>query len=260
MGISPAHDALPLERIWALRYGHTPEVGWGPTLRRRFGYSTPDEIYEAVVLELASTRAAWVDIGCGKTPFPGNPALAGLLSKRAPLLVGLDQDSTIEQNPYVHRRVKSSLEAYTPGETFDLVTMRMVAEHIVNPRSAVEALARLTRSGSKLVIYTVNRRSPAERVAAIVPFRFHHRIKHWIWRTMEEDTFPVSYQMNTRRELRGWLEPAGFRERSFAYLDDCRASARFRWAHRAELTLWRILRRIGLRYPENCLLGVYERV
>ena len=97
-------------------------------------------------------------------------------------------------------------------------------------------------------------------LAWIIPFRFHHAIKRLIWRTEERDTFPVAYKLNTRRSLKESFARHGFQEVSFARLDDCRTLSRFRWLHLIELFLWRLLKTVGGRFPENCLLGVYERM
>ena len=55
------------------------------------------------------------------------------------------------------------------------------------------------------------------------------------------------------------IDPAGFREQHFAYLDDCRTFHRVRLLHTMELLLWRLLSAADIHYPENCLLGVYTR-
>ncbi len=260
-----APDAAPpsraeLERVFRLKYGEPRDTGWRPRTSYRAGYFTPDEHYEALVGRLVTPATAWLDVGCGRDVFPQNRALARELSRRCRLLVGLDPDATLEENPFVHRKVRAAVEDYSPGERFDLVTLRMVAEHVADPGRAVAALARLTAPGGRVVVYTVNRRSPVAVVAALVPFRFHHAVKHAVWRTEEKDTFPVVYKMNTRRDLRAWFAAGGFREASFARLDDCRTFARFRPLHLGELAARGLLKAVGgLSYPESCLLGVYER-
>src|SRR5262249_29642671 len=125
---------------------------------------------------------------------------------------------------------------------------------------AVAALARLTKPRGKVVIHTVHKWSPAAILARLVPFRLHHAVKKLLWRAEERDTFPVAYQMNTRRRLASVFGEGGFRECYFAYLADCGVFARFRMLHRAELALGRLLRGVGLPYPERCVLGVYEKV
>ena len=110
-----------------------------------------------------------------------------------------------------------------------------------------------------MVIYTVNRRSPMPLLTTLAPMGLRHKVKRWLWNTDERDTFPTRFRMNTRRRLAGQLDAAGFDEVAFDYLDDCRTFARFRAMHWLELTGARVFRGIGLRYPENCLLGVYRR-
>jgi SAM-dependent methyltransferase len=249
-----------LDRVFRLKHGDPRTCGWRPRTSYRMGYFTPDDHYEALVDRLVTPATTWLDVGCGRDLFPQNKPLALELSRRCELLVGVDPDVTLEENPFVHRKVRSGIEEFAPADRFDLVTLRMVAEHIADPARAVAALARLAAPGGRVVIYTVNRWSPVAIAAALVPFRFHHAFKHAVWRTEEKDTFPVVYKMNTRRALREWFGAGGFREASFARLDDCRTFARFRPLHLGELAARRLLGAVGgLSYPESCLLGVYER-
>ena len=252
-------DASALTDVFRLKYGDLESTGPNPRLWNRYGYFLPDEYYEAMVAKLVSEETLWLDVGCGRDIFPNNRALAELLAERCVRLVGLDPDANVEDNCFVHERVRGTLNDYRPRQGFDLVTLRMVAEHLTDAQAAVAALARLTKPGGKVIIYTVHKWSPAAILARVVPFRLHHPVKKVLWQTEERDTFPVAYQMNTRRRLARLFAEGGFQESYFAYLDDCRSFARFRALHRLELSLWRLLRRVGLRYPEACLLGVYER-
>jgi SAM-dependent methyltransferase len=249
-----------LERIFRLKHGDPGATGWRPRLSHRFGYFTPDDHYEALLDRLVARDTAWLDVGCGRDVFPENRPLARELSARCALLVGADPDATLEENPFVHRKFRGPVEEFGGPEGFTLVTLRMVAEHVTDPARVVAALARLTAPGGRVVVYTVNRWSPLPLLTAAVPFRLHHAVKSRLWGTQERDTFPVAYRMNTRRRLARWFEGAGFRERAFARLDDCRTLARWKWPHAAELLARRLLRAAGnLHYPEHCLLGVYER-
>jgi hypothetical protein len=110
-----------------------------------------------------------------------------------------------------------------------------------------------------VVIYTVNKWSPVAMLAKVLSFRLHHVIKQLMWGTEERDTFPVRYRMNTRQRLADLFKAGGFREHYFQYLDDATLFFRFPRLHRLELTLWKLFNALGLKYPENCLLGIYER-
>jgi hypothetical protein len=66
--------------------------------------------------------------------------------------------------------------------------------------------------------------------------------------------------MNTRRALAAHIRAGGFREESFAYLDDCRTFHRSVVLNYLEISLWRVRTSFGTNYPETCLLGVSERL
>jgi SAM-dependent methyltransferase len=248
-----------LDVVLGLKHGDLEKVGWGPRMRQRFGYYGPDEHYEALVMKLVRVSQAWLDVGCGRYLFPNNPGLARVLVQECPVVVGVDGDATVEENQFVHQAIQCNIETFRPDQTFDLVTLRMVAEHVADPKAALESIRRLTRPGAKVVVFTINRWSPVSVVAYLVPFRFHHAFKRFFWKTEHKDTFPVVYRLNTRKALARRFEEAGFKECFFTYLDDCRTLHRFRIPHFCELLVWRCLKAVALRYPETCLLGVYER-
>jgi 2-polyprenyl-3-methyl-5-hydroxy-6-metoxy-1,4-benzoquinol methylase len=173
--------------------------------------------------------------------------------------VGVDPDGNLEENPYVHERVKSTIDRFQSDRLFDLVTMRMVAEHVTDPDATVASLACLMRSGGKVVVYTVDKRTPTAIAAKVVPFPLHHVFKKILWKTEEKDTFPVAYLMNSREELTRVFGRHGFRETYFARLDDCRVSGRFRALHYIELSLRRVFRALRIKYPEYCILSEFEK-
>lgn len=248
-----------LEAVFRQKYGEAAKAGWGPRTRLSFGYFTPDEYYEAVVANLVAPGCSWVDVGGGRDVFPDNRALAAELAARCGRLVAVDPSDTVEENPFAHQRVKAKVEDFASSEPFDLATLRMVAEHIEAPGPSLASLARLLKPRGRVVVYTINLWSPVSLASWLTPFWIHHPVKRLLWKTEEKDTFPVAYKMNTRRRLGMLFGQAGFREEHFAYLDDCRTFHRFRELHYLELLLWRLLRLVGAPYPENCLLGVYQK-
>lgn len=249
-----AVDTAALQRLTAAKYGDPP--GWGPAIRRRFGYYTPEEVYESVLERLITTGCRWLDVGGGRDPLPANRPLAKELSQRA-TLVGVDPDPAIQENPYAQVRVQGRVEDMETSE-FDVITARMVVEHVGDPGAFAGALRRLCARNGVVVLYTVNKWAPVSIVSSLIPFRFHQRIINFLWGPGRE-TFPVEYRMNTRGDLSAVMRNAGFEESTFTYLDDCRTLGRFQFGNRLELLLWKSLNAIGLRYPETCLLGVYRR-
>lgn len=247
---------MPL--VWELKYGPDDRLGPGPRLRRQHGYNTPDDWYEAVVFELVQETTVWLDVGCGRSVFPHNRAAAKLLAERCQQLVGLDPSDNIHDNDIVHERAQCRLDDYGAEHQFSLITLRMVAEHIADPEGAIAALSRLTTPGGRVVIFTVARWAPVTILSALTPFWFHVVAKRLVWGTSERHSFPTTYLMNTRGELRRLFEAGGFVEESFHRLDDCRIFQQSLLLNRIELTVRALLRGIGLKYPEACIIGIYR--
>ena len=237
-------------------------VRWAgvPELRQRFGYCTPDELYKAAVSGFVGPDTCWLDVGCGRDLFPSNPATAAMLADRCRLLVGLDPSSNIDDNKLLHERVCCTIEEYRTKRTYDLVTMRMVAEHIETPEATVAALSRLAKPNGHVILYTVGRWTPAALLAAATPLAVHHRIKRKLWNVAERDTFPTFYRMNTHNTLRRLFEAADFIEAFFLRLDDARSFGKWKALATMELHLWRWLCSVGLPYPEACIMGIYRKL
>lgn len=248
-----------LPEICRLKRQSAGGLGWSPLLRAKFGYYTPDEWYEAMLFRLINEQTLWLDVGCGRQVLPFNEAAAKLLADRCRLLAGLDPSDNIDENLVVQERAKCRLEEYDPSRTFDVISLRMVAEHIADPQAAAIALSRLAAPGGRVVIYTVARWSPATIISAITPIAAHHFVKDVLWKAERRDTFPPFYLMNSRKRLRVLFEENGFEEETFWYLDDCRSFGRWKFMLAGELLLWKALRAVHLPYPEACLLGVYRK-
>jgi SAM-dependent methyltransferase len=249
-----------LEQLFEQKYGRSNKVGWAPLRRHHWGYYLPADVYEACVSKLVFDGCSWVDIGGGHSIFPDNPALARSLVSRCSLVVAVDPSENVKNNDFVHRCSQCLLEDYYQADVlFDLATLRMVVEHVDNPSRFMLALQGILRPGGIVVVFTVSKMSPISLLARLIPFRLHHPIKQFFWGGDEEDTFPVHYKMNAPRVLRSLFTKHGFEEVAFAYLDDLSTFARFPYLNRAELVVWKVLSRVGLKYPESCLLGVYKK-
>lgn len=249
-----------MQDILISKYGVPADQGWGPRQRTRFSYATPDDWYEALLSSLVTPGTRWLDVGCGRFLFPSNPAMARKLADRCDCLVGIDADANVLDNDFVHERQMTTIEDYSTNQRFDLITLRMVAEHLENPQHVMQKLAGLLRAGGRIIIYTVCKWSPSSVVAALTPMWFHHAVKHVLWSVEERDTFPTVYRMNTRREMTPLFEQLGLKEDLFTFLNDCRTTSRFRFLNFLELTAEWVLRTLGRRYPEACILAVYRKL
>jgi 2-polyprenyl-3-methyl-5-hydroxy-6-metoxy-1,4-benzoquinol methylase len=238
---------------------HPNPTGWGPPMRLRHGYFTPDDQYETLVEKLITPGCEWADVGCGRDIFPDNEPLAAELFNRASFVAGIDPDPNVWENKYVTERFQGLIEDYPATRQFDVITLRMVAEHIANPGRAMAKLASMLKLGGKIVIFTPYKWSPMSLIATLVPFKLHNPLKWLIWRTESRDTFPTEYKLNTKADQQRWAEASGLRLAYFSLLDDCRVSVGYKALHWLELNTMRALNAIGWRYPEMCILSVLTK-
>ena len=163
------------------------------------------------------------------------------------------------ENAFVHDRFHGLVEDCPTQRQFDVVTLRMVAEHITDPERAVGKIASMLKPGGCVVFYTPYKWSPMSIAATIVPFKLHHPLKRLIWDAQARDTFPTAYKLNTHRDLRRHAMHAGLQEAHFQFLDDCRVLGRYRALNWCELRVRGVLNALGMHYPERCILAVYRK-
>jgi len=239
------------------RYGDCSQFGWRIKLHRKYGYHDSDAWYEATVNSLVTDETDWLDVGGGKSIFPYNKQLAPELAERCRSLVVVDP--AISHNSLAEETHRCLLEDYDTSRTFNLVTMRMVAEHVERPTEFVAKIESLLSPGGCVVLVTPNKWAPVSMAAAAIPYRWHMPITRFLWKTNDEDVFPTVYKMNTRGTLRDLFSRHGLKEIGFRYCDNTSTLARFKVTCHMELIAWRALQAAGLTYPENNLLGVYQK-
>lgn len=253
-------DTADLDQIFEEKYvKEDGSMGPVPALRRRYSYFTPDDYYEALVGNLIFDGADWADVGCGRDIFPSNAKLARRLVDRCQTVYGIDPDPNIHDNPFITDAFAGPIEEYESSKQFDLVTLRMVAEHIVDPDATLSKLAEITKPGGFVVIYTPQKWAIVSIVTRATPMAMHHAVKSRLWKTEERDTFPVQYKMNTRRQLRQFAERCGFQEYLFQSIDDCRIFNHYPVLNSAELRFRWLCKAIRVPYPEQCIIAVYRR-
>ncbi len=249
-----------LDSLFRRHSGDPLQHGWRVRMRHRFHYFTAEAWYQAVVDQLVTDKCRWIDVGGGKSIFPHDRKLSCELAKRCEHLVGVDPSTNLDQNDLVDERCKATIEEYYNEGVFDLATLRMVAEHIQQPEKVVQSFSRLIKPMGYVVIYTPNRWAFVSVMASLMPNKLHASFARFMSPgRKDEDVFPTFYRMNTRRRLRNLFEEGGFREVGFAYVDDCVVFQRFRVTCFLELSLWRLFRLVRVRYPENNLLGIYQK-
>ena len=245
--------------IFKSKYCRRGRPGWGPSGRLAQNYFFPDDHYEALVSRFVRPGCSWLDVGAGRDTFPSHPELARELCSRAGYVAGVDPDDNIKENPFVTERFQGMIEDFQTDRRFDLITMRMVAEHITDPTRTIGKIADLLKPGGHLIVLTPHKWAPMSVVATLVPFWLHNPMKRLIWRTEARDTFPTAYRLNTHADLSGHAARCGLTEAYFSLVDDCSVTIRYRVLNWLELRTRRLLNAIGAHHPEVCILAIYRR-
>jgi SAM-dependent methyltransferase len=254
----PESDALVENSL--LRHGPDGGVGAIIRYRRALGYFSAEEFYETTLDGLVQDSTRWLDVGCGRDLLPMNPKLARLLASRCTYLMGIDPDDNVLENDFVHDRKRSGIEDFRADEPFDLISLRMVVEHIQTPDRCVESLRDNTRRGGKVIVYTPYKYSLSSIASTLVPNRFHHAMKRRLWGTEQRDTFPTWYRMNTATALGHVFSRHGFQHIALWKIDDAGLLHSKGAFGKAELLAWSAFRRLRLPYPEVNLLGVFAAI
>ncbi len=248
-----------LDSFYAEKYGSKPDLGRIPKLRKRFNYYTPEDYYELAVKKLVTPGCSWAEVGCGRFIFPSNFDLANELSNKAGFLFGVDSDDNIKDNPHLSDSFQGFIEDVKTDRKFDLITLRMVAEHIAEPEQALDGIDSIAKPGTHVVIYTPGKWALMSILARLTPMSVHHYFKKILWNAQERDTFPVQFKMNTRKKLDNLFVSRGYEESYFSHLDDCRIFTRFYAVYHLELTFRQILNKLNITHPENCILAIYKK-
>lgn len=252
-------DRETLRAAFVQKYGSPDSLSWSPELRARYDYLLPDDYYEAFVDSRVTPSTRWIDVGGGRDLFPNNRELASRLAARAAKVVGVDPDANIHDNPYIGEALQGMLGDYPGAEAFDLLTLRMVAEHVEDAEGLVADLDRLAAPGASVVILTPYLWSPMSIGARFTPMSVHHIFKRVLWDTEERDTFPVQFRMNTRADLYRLFEKSSFTPTHFRLLDDCSVLAKWKLLNQSELIIRRLLRTFGIPYPELVVMAVFTK-
>jgi SAM-dependent methyltransferase len=154
--------------------------------------------------EFARPTDVVLDAGCGS-----GRVFAHGLAGRVRLVVGVDVTDEPRDNPNIDGWARANLGALPlRSDSFDLIVMSHVAEHLTEPEAVFRELARALRPGGRLLLLTPNRWHYVPLVAQAVPHRLHVAFNRW--RGVDaRDIFPTQYRANTAGRLRSLAEGAG---------------------------------------------------
>jgi SAM-dependent methyltransferase len=125
-------------------------------------------------------------------------------------VVGLDPHNAITVNQRVTYRVRGVAEALPfRDQSFELVYMDWVVEHLPSPQQAAAEIYRVLKPHGTLLFRTGNLFHYSYAMASITPHWLH---KILLKGNIENEPYPTYYRMNTVRSVRRMLGAVGFIE------------------------------------------------
>lgn len=167
---------------------------WFPHYRPRW------EVYDDRLCSFLAPNVVWLDVGCG------NNALVRLFHARAGVAAGVDRITIA--NAEGARFVQADLRRLPfRSQCADLVTLRMVVEHLQNPQRDLAEIARILKPGCRLMVLTTNAWSPVVFVPRLLPFRVKRWLLARLFGAVETEIFPTFHRFNTPRRMRASNDP-----------------------------------------------------
>jgi SAM-dependent methyltransferase len=119
-------------------------------------WAAKSEAYASLISEHLSPDTVWLDAGCGSRLLENDmDPLESWLTSHCKTIIGMDVSVTSNRN--ISSLVNGSLyELPFVDNSFDLITCRMVVEHLAQPHRAFAESARCLRPGGALVVITPN--------------------------------------------------------------------------------------------------------
>jgi SAM-dependent methyltransferase len=182
--------------------------GWRKeALRRRFYDPSFRGMYDRLqdaIDELVRRDDVVLDAGCGS-----GRVFQHRLAGRVRCVIGVDVTDEPRGNENIDGAAKADLRALPfRDETFDLIVMSTVAEHLTEPEPVFRELARVLRPGGRLLVLTPNRWHYVTIAARALPQRLHVAFNRG--RGVDaRDVFPTAYRANTAPRLRELSARAG---------------------------------------------------
>jgi len=152
----------------------------------------------------ATPGVRWLDVGCGHQLLPSwDAAKERAIVANASLLVGIDPDAqAIREHFSISHRATGWGDAMPfESESFDLVTMNMVVEHLEFPVRVFQEVFRVLRPGGICIFHTPNRDGYATQIAAGLPEAAKVPLARLLHGRVAADVYPTHYRCNRDHEI-----------------------------------------------------------
>ena len=183
---------------------HRPLADSALSLTRR---PSPELFFEQCVKRTVQPGDRLLDAGCGLGKFFSFDFAKEIGCQ----ITGVDVQQDLALNPNLHYRVQADLITLPfSNESFDVITCRLVVEHLADPAAALNEFHRVLKPGGRLAIFTPNLLHYFGAAARLTPHWFHLWFNSRIRGFDHDDIFRTHYRASTQRRLNTLLFSSGF--------------------------------------------------
>ena len=186
----------------------------------RPGWHPATTVYEQIIREtvqnMALDETAVLDTGCGR---------GGVIEQLTDLklsVIGIDPDwlSLFEHRvTQLPRAVATADEIPLPAASVNLVISAWVLEHLPTPEKTFSEVARVLKPGGAFVFIAPNKHSPIALLnRTLKPLQ--NTLVPLLYGRAEDDTFPVQYRANTRKQLQTLAAQSGLTLEQLHLIED----------------------------------------
>lgn len=152
------------------------------------------EVYDNLLKSTITNNTVWLDIGCGKNE------LVAKYGQKAKKAIGID---LLDEKDRVPAPFLQSDLRHIPLESgyANLVTLRMVVEHLEKIPEDFSEVVRLLVPGGKLIILTTNALSPIIFIPRLLPYRMKSWIIQKTFQVDSREIFPTHHRFNTKKMM-----------------------------------------------------------
>ncbi|HEV8537916.1 MAG TPA: class I SAM-dependent methyltransferase [Bacteroidota bacterium] len=155
-----------------------------PRYRHRY------EIYNELLCNNLTKDIAWLDIGCGRNEYVAD------FGHRAGTALGIDKLTNRESAdvPFLQADLRN---IPLPSNYADLITLRMVVEHLERIPEDLSDIVRLLKPDGRLLLLTTNVLSPVVFLPRLLPFALKTWLIQKYFDVSSEDIFPTYHKLNS---------------------------------------------------------------
>lgn len=147
-----------------------------------------------------------------------------LLASLSDNIIGLDINNAVLENIYLKEAYIYDGERFPfPKNQFDIVISHSTMEHVKNPNTIIEEIARILKPGGYFLSRQPNILNYIVALSSIIPNDLRRKVNNWTRGkkyVREQDFYPTFYRFNTPRTCRSLLRKNGFELKEFSMLED----------------------------------------